>query len=627
MSKFIALFTFLFACINIVYVQSYTEILSDITMFDEFASLPLSSKYGNVKSIKLIYDYEEKKTYYINSKFYKYHYQFCLNVLNEQSDLYYFNELNYSGNANRRYFLGNINFYPSLNEYALELSPSDLMTVEQLNVFYTEIVSSTFIGEKLHLLLNTDRLESLKQDFSPKIPTLNPSEIYKQLTYQAISCYENTGRLKFVATGENLNYYADSNVILVMKEMPLVVPLVRGIILTKFQTPLSHASLLGQNRKIPICVFKSSFTDSSLLQLANQNVYFEVRKDTFLIREVARINPSEKPIKISLKADLEPKRIVHFERYDRRANAYIGNKAANFWMLKEMSLEADFKVPEASFAIPFFHYNAHIQQMNIADLIGDVCQVPLTNQNQIEAGLKKIRDLIHAAPIDSSLVNAIRKELESHSIFTTFRFRSSTNAEDASGFSGAGLYASKTVDLNDSTKTVERALKLVWASLWSYEAFMERAYFGINQLDVCMGILVHRSFPNEAVNGVAITKNIYRDEYVGFVINAQLGDESVVNPKDGVICDQFVCFPESSGEFYANSIDIITYSSLNQGELVMTKAEIQHLATQLEYVKRKFISMSRSWGVLFNEFAVDVEFKLDENSRILYLKQVRPYND
>ena len=72
-------------------------------------------------------------------------------------------------------------------------------------------------------------------------------------------------------------------------------------------------------------------------------------------------------------------------------------------------------------------------------------------------------------------------------------------------------------------RPMDEAMKKVWASLWSYGAYMERQYFGINQRTVYMGILVHRSFPEEQINGVAITKNLYRDSYFGYVVNAQKG--------------------------------------------------------------------------------------------------------
>ena len=86
------------------------------------------------------------------------------------------------------------------------------------------------------------------------------------------------------------------------------------------------------------------------------------------------------------------------------------------------------------------------------------------------------------------------------------RFRSSSNAEDLAEFNGAGLYDSKTGIPGDSKKTVENAIKTVWASLWNDRAFSEREFFNSNQQTVYTGILVHESFPEEISNGVVVTK-------------------------------------------------------------------------------------------------------------------------
>jgi len=168
----------------------------------------------------------------------------------------------------------------------------------------------------------------------------------------------------------------------------------------------------------------------------------------------------------------------------------------------------------------------------------------------------------------------------------------------------------------------------VWASLWSYDAFMEREFFNIDHEEVYMGILVHRSFPSEEVNGVAITKNLYRENNYGFVINAQLGNQSVVKPKDGVICDQLICYPQEANELYnnKNDIDVITISNLNNGNLTMSEDEIQNLANQLDIIKHYFKNHFYP-RIEYLDFGLDVEFKLDGEQRVLYFKQVRFFND
>ena len=73
-----------------------------------------------------------------------------------------------------------------------------------------------------------------------------------------------------------------------------------------------------------------------------------------------------------------------------------------------------------------------------------------------------LRDAIAEAPVDPDLLALVEAKIfervetgESHT--TRTRFRSSTNAEDVSGFNGAGLYASDSGDPADDDDPIEDA--------------------------------------------------------------------------------------------------------------------------------------------------------------------------
>ena len=58
----------------------------------------------------------------------------------------------------------------------------------------------------------------------------------------------------------------------------------------------------------------------------------------------------------------------------------------------------------------------------------------------------------------------------------SLRYRSSTNNEDLPGFNGAGLYDSKTQDPDETEEDgIDKSLKQVFASLWTFRAFTERS--------------------------------------------------------------------------------------------------------------------------------------------------------
>jgi hypothetical protein len=603
------------------------QYLSKIESQEEFSMLsgaPLSSKYGNIASIKVIYEIKTAKIYFINSNFYKYHYEFCQFNLNENNDLGEFNRANYDESEDRKYLLANLNYSKTLNRYFVDLSPYDQMPVGYMKKLYDEIASKTFISTNLLFLLNTARLIEKRDELKTKFTIILPEEIYENITFQSVSQGKTYGKLRFISNLDSLESPLLPTDIIVIKNTPMYLPLVSGIIITEFQTPLSHLSILGQNRKIPICAYKSAFSDAQMSLNDLQMVEFRVLKDTFFIVQKNQPIKLRQTKEIMLDKNLKVDSLIDVRNLNFRSANFAGNKAANFGVLNTLSQTHGFKVPEGGFAIPFFYYEQHLKSTKVDELINLAVKYQNTPQ-KLNAYLGLIREEILMTKLDSKLISEVKQKLIK-SGYKTFRFRSSTNAEDTEGFSGAGLYVSKTVILNDTSKTIEKGILKVWASLWSNQAFLERSYFGINQHSVSMGILVHRSFPNEAVNGVAITKNLYRDNYIGFVVNAQMGDISVVDPPKRITCDQFICSPKDINSSFQNTIEVITFSSLNHQKLVMTEKEIENLAEQLDIIKRFFFFKSKTHFSSYESFGLDIEFKLDEKTRQLYIKQVRIYN-
>lgn len=610
--------------------QNFQEEIQNDLIFKKLSGLPLDDKYGKVIALKVVYDLESDRLYFINSKRFKYHYEFCNEELDYEKEIEDFNNYNYSNNPKRRFLLANINYFESINTYALEIAAVDLMTNFQIIKLYDAIVNKFFVGKKLNFFLNSLRLQNEREKIQIKIPVLDPSGVYENLNYQAISKYTSYGVLKFVKNLDSLSSDLKPTDIIVIEKTPISLPTVAGIIVCEFQTPLSHLTILGQNRRIPICAYKSAFKDVFLLSLKDKNISYSVLADSFKIKQI------KKPLElinqqrlIKLEYNLKTDSLISIENLTNKSFMYAGNKASNFGILYKISKDGGFKVPESAFVIPFYYYDKHIKKPHTQKLIDDVINIKIAsiNDDSIKLRLKQIRNAIIKTPIDSDLLNAVYKKIKK-SNFTQFRFRSSTNAEDARGFSGAGLYSSKTGILDSKKKSIEEAIKKVWASLWSYDAFIERNYYGINNKYVYMAVLAHRAFPKEEVNGVAVTKNLYRTGNYGFVINAQLGNENVVKPKSGYISDQFICYPDGTDNIYNNKniVDIITTSNLNNGKLVMTGIEIQNLANQLEKIKKYFFKHSAT-NKAYLDFGLDLEFKLDEKTRDLYIKQVRIFND
>lgn len=602
------------------------------SQFLAMSSSPLCQKYGQVTAVKVVLDTRDGKLYFLDASNFQFHHVFCEDVLGYHKTLSEFNEENYSGDVSRPFLLANINYYQALDKYALEVGPSDRMNAKHLERLYKAVQEEVFFADNFFLMLSTSHVNNVKSSLSASIKLLAPEEVYANQTYQPISKNTRFGHVRVITDWEAQAKDIRPTDILLLNDIPLVFPLVAGVIVTQFQTPLSHVSLLGYNRKIPICAYTKLFDSEDMLALEGTVVEFSVEQDTFYL------NPSTVTLEdikrnkntIKLKCDTSVDSLIPAQYLSEKLGKVVGNKAANFGDLVKYSEKMEFRTPESAFAIPFGPYKRHIDRSGIRGMLSNLFQKNNLNRSpqSIESDLKLIRWKIMSTPIDPQLLSDVKAMIKRLGDFRRMRFRSSTNAEDREGFSGAGLYTSKTGEVGNAKKPIDKAIKTVWASLWSYGAFMEREAFNIDHRYVAMGVLVHRSFPDEEVNGVAITMNLYRNNYMGFVVNAQLGNENVVQPTSGIECDQFICYPDETTSTYGKKkggIDIITYSSINYGKLTMGESEIQHLANVLEQIKRRYLRKHYT-GLSYFNFGLDLEFKLEKDTRQIYIKQMRVFN-
>lgn len=75
-------------------------------------------------------------------------------------------------------------------------------------------------------------------------------------------------------------------------------------------------------------------------------------------------------------------------------------------------------------------------------------------------------------------------------------------------------------------------------------------------------------------------------------------------------------------------MDYITHSSLNAYQPLLSQQEIKELAGYLEAIKQHFY-YTRGGMVLSEEyfnFGMDIEFKLDKETRKIYIKQARVFD-
>lgn len=605
--------------------QPPTHYLSVLRSESDFALLegkPLSSKFSHIGSVKVIYDLRDKRLYFINSHLYKYHYDFAERMLRYDKSLYEFNGHNYSADETltREYLLGNLNRIKNKNTYFLELSPSDQMDLRYVNQLYAEVKKNCAHGDSLLFYANNPRLLQAAENGHLTLPLITSERLFGTVPYQQVSPGKTYGILRKYTLEELKTRIPDRNEIIVIDGTPLTLPDVKGIIVTELQTPLSHLVLLGRNRNIPIAAYPGGWNDETLNGLLGKKVLFGALEDSLQLTEnlAVELENQERPT-LTLKADYGKTGLIHLDKVPVNGMDYVGSKAYNFSCLAAISRKkGSFRVPEHAFAIPFFYYKQHLLASGAAESVLRLQRGAL-GPEEVRAELKKIRKRINAHPLDNTLRTMVENELAGDRDFNSFRFRSSTNAEDLGDFNGAGLYDSKSAVLGDTGKTVEEAIKKVWASVWSEAAYNEREIFNISQGTVAMGILVHRSFPEEMANGVVITENIYR-ETEGITVNVQKGESSVVLPEKGVGTEIFAAYryeqPPWNGQLV---VDYTSHSPLNDYKPILTHAEMEKLFGACRDID---VGMYRYWQ---RDAVCDIEFKLVGEKRELYIKQVRIY--
>jgi phosphoenolpyruvate synthase/pyruvate phosphate dikinase len=308
-----------------------------------------------------------------------------------------------------------------------------------------------------------------------------------------------------------------------------------------------------------------------------------------------------------------------------------GGKAAHYATLTHIE---GLPVSKA-FAIPVRYYFEFMQEHGFDEEVEAMLVDPefIASPKLRDERLEELRDAMKDAPISPEFMAKLRAKLDADFPGQRMRFRSSTNAEDLDGFTGAGLYTSKSGDESssdpgDAERTFDHAIRKVWASVWFFRAFEERRYRSIEHKDVGMGLLVHRSFPDEHANGVALTNNPFDKSgaYPAFYVNVQRGEDSVVLPPAGVTTDAYLQHWDAEGQ----RVQYFSYSNsplVGDAETVLTTGQINELGDALAKI-RKFFGPAYSNGTEW--WSMDVEFKFDAapgECPQLFIKQARPFGN
>lgn len=451
--------------------------------------------------------------------------------------------------------------------------------------------------------------------------------------------------------------------ILVLQEAPLDVErVISGAVTGGRQAELSHLNVRSAARGTPNCYLRDAYTrlaewDGQLVRLECGEQELEIRAAT--ADEAEAWWEQLRPAPVALPAPdrewsaLTPLLDLPTATADERALGVrrYGAKGRNLAALYQR-IDASLQIP--GFLVPFRYHDEFMrghgwqvdlgageEWLTFADTVERLLADPAFRS---DPALRRVRlaalyEGIRDAACDPATMVAVHEQL-----LKTFgsddvmvRFRSSSNAEDALGFSGAGLYESTNACAADDLdgdesgpsrcdadepeeRGVCRALLKVWASLWLVRAFEEREWYGMDHAQAAMGILVDERYADERANMVVFTgdPNIAGDQR--FLVNAQVGDAEVVSPDPGTWPERVRLTLVDGG---VTEIERVEGSSmLPEGQHVVGDAQLQELGAALWGIQEVFPIDEEPPpnSVLL----LDTEWKIRPDQSLM-IKQIRPY--
>lgn len=452
-----------------------------------------------------------------------------------------------------------------------------------------------------------------------RVPVLFESDVYSGINYWGLNQSEGYGFFRLMAPGE----VPDSRDIVLYEALPNSLPRVGGIVTSVIQTPLSHVNLRAIHDNVPNAFIRDPLLNDSISSLLGHYVYFKTNQSSYELREATleEVNAwyenkrptteQNPPLNLSYKSIL-PLNDISFGMYDG-----FGAKVANVATMRTFGF-AEGTIPNG-FGIPFYFYQEFMKHNHFFEEIELMLQDSafIADRTVRDTQLEELRDNIEDAAMPGWMLDSLAEMQNSFPSGTSIRSRSSTNNEDLPGFSGAGLYDSKTHHPNEGH--ISKTIKEVFASLWNLRAFEEREFYRVNHFKASMGVLCHPNFDDEKVNGVGVSADpVYNTENT-FYLNSQLGEELITNPENTYPEELLLKRYPDGNENYS----VIQYSSLlDVDTLLMSDPQLDLLRQYLEVIHDRF-------AVLYNAvgnptFAMDIEYKIDSTNQ-LAIKQARPW--
>ena len=600
-----------------VAINSHEVFSSLATITESVSWAPFLNNQEFVKFAILDQDTDEPKVYFINSETHFIH-DFFLQTIGSSA---------YASNVVK----GEIVFNPNeisdngaIGTYSFNYSFGDAVDFETTQRSFELLAANMpYLTNNLQHFISAGSESQFnniyKEDYvGSRIKVVLESEYFADVSYIPFHQAEGYGFFRHMELGDN----PGSRDIVLYDALPNTLPRVGGIITSVVQTPLSHVNLRAIQDNLPNAYIQNPLEIDSIANLLEKLIYYKVEQDRYIIREATQeevnawyenIRPTDEQIP---ERDLSRTRIMPLDEITFEMSNSFGAKCTNVATMRTFGLP-DGTIPNG-FGIPFYFYDEFMkfngfydkaeEMLNDPDFIADL-------ETRIDM-LKDFRDDIKAANMPQWMLDELQVMHDSFPEGTSVRCRSSTNNEDLPGFSGAGLYTSKTQHPEEGH--IQKSVKQVYASMWNFRAYDEREFYRVDHFIAAMGLLCHPNYNEEKSNGVGVSIDPLYQTEGNFYINTQVGEFLITNPDANSIPEEILLSQDPEEGYF-----VIRNSNLTPvGELVMGEEYLDTLRHYLQVIHDEFAILYDVVGA--EGFGMDIEYKVTAEDQLI-IKQARPW--
>ena len=603
--------------------------IPDIETWNRLAARPSTSAIARTEVVKFLLDTEHDRTLWlVDTERWDIHFEFAVARLGLQDGYQQHEDFNIREyrRPDRRFEMGSLVHYVDSDLWVLEMIAGDNLSGERVVRLMNDLRAATFFGDRLRYRAMSPLHMQMLTTVQGQLPTVGADEVFRGVHYQPLTNGVTYGTLRLIH-GELDASTVRPDQILVLEHLPDEVSVVSGIISSQLQAPLGHIAILCSTRGTPNMGLRDALSNTELQALDGQLVRLSITPQEWSVRAAALPEAEQhwrarRPAQaLTPEIDRDETRLRQVCDVRLADVRTVGAKAAQLGEI--CGIGSSIRTP-GGFTIPFRYYFNHLAtqgiQTELDTALADTAAE--SDSNRRDAQLAAIRAHIQAAPVDAALLRRIRVRMQEVGRGRRFIFRSSTNAEDLPGFTGAGLYRSIIVPIDASDTQIADAMREVWASVWLHGAFDERAWFRVDQSRVAMAIMVQPFVDGASANGVAITANPFYEGRPGFFVNAQALGGSVTGAHGDEVPEQHLIY------VYSETVEseLLSSSSRSPNQLLLGEPEILRLTSALRRVHCHFRAQWTARGMhLDGSDALDVEYLIAGEDHHVVILQARPF--